>query len=212
MLIKLIKSYFKRKHYRDLWRKLNAHNNTKLELIPTSEMFFNRVKVGKGTYGPINAIFSNASNESLSIGNFCSIGSGTKFILGSEHQFNSITTFPFKVKYFGYESEATSKGPIVLKDDVWLGENVLVLSGVTIGQGAVVGASSLVIKDIPPYAIVGGVPAKIIKYRFNDNIIEKLNKIDWEKLKIENLQQYKDTLYENLTEENIDNIINKLKI
>ena len=211
-VVNLISSILRRRKLRNKWRELNSHNSTKLEIVPDSEIFFSRVKVGKGTYGPIKAIYSYAANEYLEIGNYCSIGSGTTFMLGSEHSYKGISTFPFKVKILGHAAEAESKGPIVVEDDVWMGENVLVLSGVKIGKGAVVAAGSIVVKDVPPYSIVGGSPAKILKYRFSEEIINKLMKIDWSKLERETIIENVDLLYQNVSEENVDRIIDKLKL
>jgi len=194
------------------WRDLNSHNSTKLEFFPDNEEFFNRVKVGIGTYGPIKAIYSDADNEYLTIGNYCSIGSGSTFMLGSEHGYKGISTFPFRVKILGQFSEAKSKGPIILGDDVWLGENVLVLSGVSIGKGAVVAAGSVVVKDVPPYAIVGGNPAKVIKYRFSHEIIEKLMATDLTKLSEKSIKENIELLYTEITEFNMEMVIRKLEI
>lgn len=77
------------------------------------------------------------------------------------------------------EDDGYTKGPIILEDDVWIATNALILSGVTIGQGAIVAAGAVVVKDVPPYAVVGGNPAKIIKYRFPEEIIKKLLKLDF---------------------------------
>lgn len=192
------------------WRTLNAHNSTYLELIPRNDIFFEKVTVGKSTYGPIKAFYSNHPDEELSIGNYCSIGTGTTFMLGSEHPYRGISTFPFKVKCLDLPGEAQTKGPIVLEDDVWIGENVLILSGVNIGKGALVAAGSVVVKSIPPYAIVGGNPAKIIKYRFSPEIIEILINIDWNKLTDSQIRENIDLLYENIDIENVERIINRL--
>jgi acetyltransferase-like isoleucine patch superfamily enzyme len=194
------------------WRVLNSHNSTKLEFFPVNEEFFNRVRVGIGTYGPIKAIYSDADNEYLTIGNYCSIGSGSTFMLGSEHGYKGITTFPFRVKILGEFSEAKSKGPIILGDDVWLGENVLVLSGVSVGKGAVVAAGSVVVKDVPPYAIVGGNPAKVIKYRFSPEIIEKLMVIDLTKLNENSIRENIELLYTDITESNVEMVIRQLEV
>lgn len=102
--------------------------------------------------------------------------------LGGNHNYSHFSTFPSKVRFLGAIREAYSNGPIVVSDDVWLGIDTMVMSGVTIGQGAVVAARSVVVKDVPPYAIVGGNPAKIIKYRFSSEIIEKLLKVNFKKL------------------------------
>ena len=212
MVINLITSILWKMKLRKKWREINKHNSTKLEIVPGSEEFFSRVKVGIGTYGPIRAIYSSATAESLKIGNYCSIGSGATFILGSEHGYNGISTFPFKVKILGFSTEAETKGPIILDDDVWLGENVLVLSGVKIGKGAVVAATSTVVKDVPPYAIVGGNPAKVIKYRFSPEIIEKLLSADLTKLNDKSIREHIELLYCEVSEQNIDDIIRVLKL
>src|SRR5690606_25352240 len=103
------------------------------------------------------------------IGKYCSIGQDVIILLGGEHHLDRITTYPFPAfwkEYANFESPGLSKGNVSIGNDVWIVTDVLILSGVSIGNGAVIGAKSLVTRDIPPYAIVGGVPAKIIKYRF----------------------------------------------
>jgi len=181
-----------------------------LEIIPDDVSFFDHVTVGKGTYGPIKALYSNNPKEFLKIGNYCSIGSGTTFMLGSEHPYSYISTFPFKVKILNVEHEATTKGPIELCDDVWIGENVLILSGVRIGQGAVVAAGAIVTKEVPPYAIVGGNPARVIKYRFSEEVIKVLCRIDYEKLDATNIAANIEVLYQNVDEGNVNDIVRKL--
>ena len=119
------------------------------------------------------------------IGSFCSISYGVT-IGPPDHNFNRLTTHPFlhNKKYNILEEQdllATSKFDRQCKigHDVWIGCNATILRGVTIGDGAVIGANSLVNKDVPPYAIVGGVPARIIKYRFSNEIIKELLSIKW---------------------------------
>lgn len=211
-IINRIKSHLHSRKMESKWRSLNLHNTTFLQWIPKDESFFKYVKVGKKTYGPIKAIYSNNPLERLEIGNFCSIGSGTTFMMGSEHSYKGVSTFPFKVKILGEKSEAETKGPIVVKDDVWIGENVLILSGVTIGKGAVIAAGSVVVKDIPPYAIAGGNPAKIIKLRFTESTISYLKDIDFSKL--DNAKIYKniEVLYQSVNDENVLDIIKNLEI
>ena len=125
-----------------------------------------------------------------------------EFLLGGGHDYECLTTYPFN------ESAALSKGQIIVEDDVWIGDNVWVLSGVTINKGAVVGTGSIVTHDVPPYAIVAGNPAKIIKYRFSRDIIEKLLsfQLDIERLTEEQLN----ALGEHITSENVDSILKKL--
>ena len=188
------------------WRKRNKHNNTNLENLFLPE----RITVGNATYGNINAIFSSKDDSKLLIGNFCSIGAGVKFIVSSEHPYECLSTYPFKTFYFGEELEATSKGSIVVKDDVWIGINAIVLSGVTVGQGAIIGAGSVVTKDVPPYAIVGGNPAKVIKYRFSSEIIEKLKKFNYATLSADRINKLRDRLYVKITSENVDELLNEI--
>ncbi len=206
--IKLVKSYFTRNNIRKLWRLNNSHNSTRLEIIPDDMSFFDKVKVGRFTYGSIRAIYASGDDEALSIGDFCSIGSGTTFLLGSEHPYKFLSTFPFNVKIFGSEKESTSKGKIIVGDDVWIGENAFILSGVNIAQGAVIAAHSVVVKDVPAYSIVGGNPAKVIKYRFSTPVIEKLVKIDYQSFNP--IESNKCLLYTEITEENVVGILNDL--
>ena len=95
-------------------------------------------------------------------------------------------------------TEALSRGDIIVKDDVWIGENALIMSGVTLGQGCIVAAGAVVTKDVPPYAIVGGVPAKVIRYRFTEAQIEKLIQIDYSKLTDDMIREHIDELYQSV--------------
>jgi virginiamycin A acetyltransferase len=118
--------------------------------------------------------------NSIIIGNNCSIADNVNFVIDQNHNYISISTFPWNVALkwdVGWKLKV--KGQIIIEHDVWLARNTTIRSGVTIGNGAVVGANSFVAKDVPPYAIVGGNPAKIIKYRFPEEQIIQLNKIKW---------------------------------
>ena len=180
------------------WKKQNKHNKT----WPGRYFDINKVKIGKNTYGQINAITYQCKDSILEIGNYCSISCGSLFILGGEHRINTISTFPFKERVLHDDLDTFSKGKIVIDDDVWIGESSIVLSGVHIGQGAVIGAGAVVVNDVPPYAIVGGVPAKILKYRFNPIIIKELMKIDYNKISEETIKNHIDELYEKLVDTN----------
>lgn len=137
--------------------------------------------IGKYTYG-LPKIFKLEDTSQLEIGKFCSIANDVKIFLDGEHEIKNISTYPFG--YFkGFTTkkiyQTKSKGKITIGNDVWIGYGVTILSGVNIGDGAVIGACALVNKDVAPYTIVGGVPAKIIKKRFDDKTIEKLLQIKW---------------------------------
>ena len=143
------------------------------------------------------------------IGSYCSIAEGVKFLLGGEHQINSISTYPFKVKVFGYKLEAGTKGSIIIKDDVWIGANAIICSGVTIGQGAIIAAGSVVTKDVEPYAIVGGNPAKVIKYRFDEEIRKKMLGIDIVRLFDGFVKDDISFIYQKLDENKLDIVLEK---
>ena len=116
----------------------------------------------------------------ITIGNFCSIARDVTF-QEYFHDPSRLTTYYIGRNFFGQDvqNEVISKGPITIGSDVWIGTGVQVLSGVEIGHGAIVGANAVVTKDIPPYAIVGGNPARIIKYRFNEDRIAELLDMKW---------------------------------
>lgn len=119
----------------------------------------------------------------VTIGNYCSIADRVVFIAGGEHDKDWVSTYPFierlKLENLVKFKKPRFKGNISIGNDVWIGHGATILSGVSIGDGAVVGAMSVVTKDVPPYAIVVGSPAKVIKYRFTESQIEKLMKIQW---------------------------------
>ena len=120
-------------------------------------------------------------------------------MLQGEHRIDTISTYPFHVQVMkDMATEALSRGDIIVKDDVWIGENALIMSGVTLGQGCIVAAGAVVTKDVPPYAIVGGVPAKVIRYRFTEAQIEKLIQIDYSKLTDDMIREHIDELYQSV--------------
>jgi len=162
---------------RKKWRLKNSHNTTTIDNLFDIE----RVIVGNRAYGKRHvSMFNTEKDIVLKIGHFCSIASNVHFLCGGDHYLKRAVTFPIEKKLFDTD-EATRKGQIVVDDDVWIGTNALILSGVHIGKGAVVAAGSVVTKDVPPYAIVGGVPAKLIKFRFPDDIISFLITTDYSK-------------------------------
>lgn len=213
MIVKKILGDLKRKYknYRCKvkWEKVNKHNHT----YAGTTFDINKVKVGKNTYGMLNVIHYENPSAQLIIGNYCSIAENVYFLLGGEHHPKDISNYTFcvlgdKEKVL---NDMDTKGPIVIKDDVWIGFNSLILSGVTIGQGAIVAAGSVVTKNVPSYAVVGGVPAKIIKYRFEDEIISKLKGFSYLDISEKNIKKNIDCFYTNINRNNIDTIIDTIK-
>lgn len=127
------------------------------------------------------------NHDSLIIGKFCSIACGAKFLFNSaNHTMKSLSTYPFPLFFEEWNldvkdvvSSWDNKGDIIIGNDVWIGYEAIILAGVTIGDGAIIGSRAVVTKDVPPYTIVGGVPAKVIRKRFSDDIIASLLQIKW---------------------------------
>lgn len=187
------------------WRALNPHNETVLN--QAKGLFqFSQLSVGRRSYGGLTLWTFGAPGESLRIGSFVSIADDVKFILGGNHDYHGVSTFPFQTKYFG-TLEARSKGPIVVGDDVWIGYDCTILSGVKIGQGAVIAAGSMVSGDVAPYSIVGGNPARHIKFRFAPEIIEKLVTLDYANVSDQAILRHREMLGMPLTEDNVDAVV-----
>lgn len=154
------------------------------------------IPYGRHSYGPQPELVGSmpylaARARGSRIGNFCSIAHAVKFVFMGKHNYHAVSTYPFYSFFdkWGVDSPAWHKGavnaaeipagPIIVENDVWIASNVTVKENVRIGNGAVVAMGSLVTKDVPPYSIVGGNPAKVIKYRFSESQIEALQDIAW---------------------------------
>lgn len=125
------------------------------------------------------------NGDKLIIGKFCQIAAGVNFIMnGANHQMNAVSTFPFYI-FNGWQQEAPPmsemplKGDTVVGNDVWIGQNATILPGVRLGDGAIIGANSTVGSDVEPYTIVAGNPARVIRKRFDDELIEVLEEVKW---------------------------------
>lgn len=131
--------------------------------------------------------YPECNHDRLKIGKFCSIACGAKFMFTSgNHSMKSLSTYTFPIFFDEWELDAKNitdawdnKGDIVIGNDVWIGYEAVIMSGVKIGDGAIIGTRAVVTKDVPAYTIVGGVPAKPIRRRFDDETIEKLEKLRW---------------------------------
>ena len=127
------------------------------------------------------------NGDKLRIGKFCSIACGAKFLFNSaNHTLRSLSTYPFPIFFEEWGLDAKDirqawdkRGDIVIGNDVWIGFEAVILSGVTVGDGAIIGTRTVVTKDVPPYTIVGGAPARPIRRRFEDAVIEKLEALRW---------------------------------
>ena len=139
------------------------------------------VTIGDFTYGQPN-VHSWGEGAKLKIGKFCSIASGVNIYLGGNHNTEFASTYPFNKlldNFSDIQGHPLSNGDVNIGNDVWLADGCTIMSGVTIGDGAVVANRALVTKDVPPYSIVGGIPAEIIKMRFDSKTIAKLLDIKW---------------------------------
>lgn len=134
--------------------------------------------------------------DKLIIGKFCALATGVKFIMnGAFHKMSGFSTYPFQIFGNGWErimpetNELPYKGDTVVGNDVWIGYEALMMPGVNIGDGAIIAAKSVVTKDIAPYSIVGGNPAKVIRKRFTDDVINSLLEISWWNWDIEKINR-----------------------
>lgn len=151
------------------------------------------IPVGRHTYESNLRVNFVESGVSLKIGSFCSIAENVKIFLGGEHRVDWVSTYPFCRYWKGFDhitGHPRTKGDVVIGNDVWIGADALILSGVTVGHGAVVGARAVVTKDIPPYAIVVGNPARVIKYRFASDQIAALLQLAWWDLPDEQIKPF----------------------
>jgi acetyltransferase-like isoleucine patch superfamily enzyme len=165
-----------------------------------------RVFVGRGTYGDPRLVLYSADDR-IEIGRYCSIAADTTIIGGGEHNYRTTSSFPFH--WFHGEDpgaevsdptqvrfrNSVHKGPTRIGSDVWLGYGSMILSGVSVGPGAVIGAAAVIASDVPPFAIMVGNPGRCLKNRFDDATIERLLAIHWWDWKAEYVYQYQDALY-----------------
>ena len=203
---------------RDEWMKHNTNHSNLHNVIPNPDIIYpvpncNTVTHIKPTIKNPNIIVGEYSyfgdvdfekhvthhydfiGDRLIIGKFCQIAAGVEFMMnGANHQMNAVSTFPFYIMQ-GWNmnppplSELPLKGDTIVGNDVWIGQNVTILPGIHIGDGAIIGANSVVAGNVDPYTIVAGNPAKIIRKRFDDELIELLLKFKWWDKSIDEIQQ-----------------------
>ena len=157
------------------WYRSNHHNETSaLNAFQPSH-----VEVGRYTYGPLRVIDGPGSSM-LRIGSFCSIAEDVTFVLNGGHPLDRLSTFPFRAFVLGQEELPQTRGDIIVEDDVWIGHGAVILSGVKIGRGSVIAAASVVTRDVGPFVVVAGSPARHVRSRFNADVVASLSEIDLE--------------------------------
>ena len=147
--------------------------------------YFDDRRNGPENFEEYNVLYNyDFSKIKLIIGKFCAIAAETRFIMTGNHKLDAVSTYPFPIFGQGWEKafnvhDFPVKGDIVVGHDVWLGYDSLIMNGVTIGNGSIIAARAVVVKDVPAYSIVAGNPAKVVRMRFDPNTIDRLQKIAW---------------------------------
>ncbi|WP_420101801.1 CatB-related O-acetyltransferase [Bosea sp. (in: a-proteobacteria)] len=167
-----------------LRKRLNRDNQTRLHLAHLVARRPGQMVIGPYTYGRPKVRFAE-SGAGLVIGRYGSIADGVEILLGGNHRLDWVTTYPFPAlprlwpQAAGIGGFDATRGDVVIGHDVWLGSQAMVMSGVRIGHGAVVAARAVVTKDVPPYAVVAGNPARIVKMRFDEATVAALLATGW---------------------------------
>jgi acetyltransferase-like isoleucine patch superfamily enzyme len=176
------------------------------------------INVGSHTYYNCNIDLRPDDNAKIHIGKYCAFGKNLK-IITTNHDYN----FPcilgkfydiyFKSLHPGVinKTEIRTKGDVIIGNDVWIGDDVIILSGVTIGNGAIIGCNSVVTKNVDPYSIHAGCPAKFIKKRYSSETIDFLIKLNWYDWNEEKIKKNKDFFYLNMNEINVNDVKKNIK-
>lgn len=142
--------------------------------------------IGVGSYGAPRIVAfepKGSTKPYVSIGRFCSIAQGVTFVVNGDHRTDWVTTYPLRMRFgldgANADGHPKNTGPVIVQHDVWIGFNATIMGGVTVGSGAVIAAGSLVTKDVRPFAIVGCVPARELRRRFDDETIQALLDVAW---------------------------------
>lgn len=158
--------------------------------------YFDDPRNGPENFETYNVLYNyDFSKVKLVFGKFCAIAAETRFMMTGDHKLDAVSTYPFPIFQQGWENaynifDLPVKGDIIVGNDVWFGYDSFVRGGVTIGDGAIIAARAVVVKDVPPYAIVAGNPGKIVKMRFDDNTIKRLLQIAWWDWDIEKINRH----------------------
>lgn len=159
-----------------------------------------RISIGRFTYGGAGFRLWSAG-ERVEVGAFCSFAENVLIFGGGEHRVDWVTTHPLRIAFnspgAGQDGHPHSKGPTRIGNDVWIGHGAMVLSGVTVGDGACIGAGAVVSKDVPPYSIVAGNPARVLRLRFSEEKIARLLQIAWWNWPVDSIKRYESLLCAN---------------
>jgi acetyltransferase-like isoleucine patch superfamily enzyme len=173
------------KIFKKIKNKVLKKKTLEKTLFFTKDVFENKKYIiGDCTYGKPIVLFENAETN-LTIGKYCSIADNVTIFLGGNHRLDWLSTYPFNVLKLKYPlakniiGHPETKGDVIIGNDVWIGNGVTILSGVTIGDGAVLAAKSVITKNVKPYEVWGGNPAKLMKNRFNKETTIKLLELKW---------------------------------
>lgn len=170
------------------------------------------MEVGRHTYGQEH-ISQYQWNEGakIQIGSFCSIAENVKIFYGGDHQTSWASTFPFDIKFNIGPKSTKTKGDVIIGNDVWISHGVTIMSGVKIGDGCIIAANSHVVKSFEPYSLIGGNPAKLIKYRFDKEIIDSLMILKWWELDDETIKRIAPQLCEPPKYDMLQKLIQELR-
>lgn len=153
-----------------------------------------RIAIGAGTYGrPLVRL--HRSTDAVTIGRYCSIAEDVLFLPGGGHDPSRPSLYPFRTFAAGADVDASSKGPITVGSDVWIGARAMILSGVTVGDGAIIGAGAVVTRDVPSFAIAAGNPARVVRYRFTPEHQRAMAEIAWWTWTDERIERSLDDFY-----------------
>lgn len=158
--------------------------------------YFDDSRHGPDKFEEYNVLYNyDFSKVKLIIGKFCAIAAEAKFIMTGDHKLDAISTYPFPIFQHGWENvydvkDLPVKGDLIIGNDVWVGYDSLIKNGVNVGHGAIIAARAVVVKDVPPYSIVAGNPAKVVKMRFDPQTIDRLLQIAWWDWDIEKINRH----------------------
>jgi len=178
-----------------IWSERVKYRLRSLRFYTRDILIGDSYRIGEFTYGRPKVI-AFTKDTKLIIGKFCSIAANVKIVLGADHRMDWVSTYPFPAlgkiwpEADGMKGHPASKGDVVIGNDVWIAEGAVILSGVKIGDGAVIGSQAVVSKDVAPYAVVSGNPARFVKNRFDEDTIKMLLQIQWWNWPVEKIRQH----------------------